>query len=566
MSTTSRCPCSTRRRISASTALGAAAARRAAHERDDAEVARERAAVLDLHERAHAVEPRVGLDAADRTDVAGDERGGLLAALRDDDDVLGQAGERVAAEVRAAAGDVDAAVRRAARAAALRLFATASFVTQHVLITATSASVAAPRRGRRASSRSRTSCASTCETLQPRKSTGTSPCGGSYVRYALRCVGARRPPSRRAPAARTCAKPASARLVRREVAGGDQSVDVEPAPAASSTASSEMFATTAHRARQPSSGATRRASTATPFARAFARVASTAASSMSTPTTGPKPSSAAGDREHARAAADVEQRARLERAAAARGRAASSGARRCRTRGPGRSRRRARPAAGASHGGPIQSAPDRDRPVERRASGPPTRPRRRPTARRRRRARAAPRRRRRCTRRARRRRPLDLLEPLREELEHRRRAPPRRARAGPRPRLAQPRGSAERALQLVEEALVGCGRSPRRSPRRTPRAAAAARRSAGAARATFTSTRWSPRPKPCSTGMPSPRSTRTSPGCDARPELELDRPVERLDLERRAERRLRRSSGRPARRCRCPRARSAGRAGRARRT
>ena len=41
---------------------------------------------------------------------------------RDDDDVLGQAGERVAGEVRAAAGDVDAAVRaRGARGFLARL-------------------------------------------------------------------------------------------------------------------------------------------------------------------------------------------------------------------------------------------------------------------------------------------------------------------------------------------------------------------------------------------------------------------------------------------------------------
>ena len=71
----------------------AAAARRAANERDHAEVARERAAVLDLHERAHAVEPRVGLHAADRADVACDERGRLLGALRDDRDVR-RAGSR----------------------------------------------------------------------------------------------------------------------------------------------------------------------------------------------------------------------------------------------------------------------------------------------------------------------------------------------------------------------------------------------------------------------------------------------------------------------------------------
>src|SRR5205814_157493 len=31
--------------------------------------------------------------------------------------------------------------------------------------------------------------------------------------------------------------------------------------------------------------------------------------------------------------------------------------------------------------------------------------------------------------------------------------------------------------------------------------------------ATLTSTRWSPRPNPCSTGIPRPRSTRISPGC-----------------------------------------------------
>src|SRR5262249_41959179 len=30
---------------------------------------------------------------------------------------------------------------------------------------------------------------------------------------------------------------------------------------------------------------------------------------------------------------------------------------------------------------------------------------------------------------------------------------------------------------------------------------------------TFTSTRWSPRPRPCRTGMPRPRSTFVSPGC-----------------------------------------------------
>src|SRR6185436_20187118 len=60
----------------------------AADERDDAERAGERAAVLDLHERPHALESRVVLDATDRADVAGDERGRLLRPPRDDDDVV----------------------------------------------------------------------------------------------------------------------------------------------------------------------------------------------------------------------------------------------------------------------------------------------------------------------------------------------------------------------------------------------------------------------------------------------------------------------------------------------
>ena len=150
--------------------VGRAAARGAAHERDHAEAARERAAVLHLDEGANAVEPRVRLDAADRADVARDELRRLLAPASDHDDVVRQPGERVAGEVRTAAGDVDPACVRAARAASLRDFATASLVTQHVLTTATSAP-ASRSSWPSASSRSRTACASTWETLQPRKRT-----------------------------------------------------------------------------------------------------------------------------------------------------------------------------------------------------------------------------------------------------------------------------------------------------------------------------------------------------------------------------------------------------------
>ena len=91
--------------------LGAAAARCAANERDDAERARERAAVLDLDERPDPVEPRVRLHAGDRTHVAGDGLDGLLDLAGDDRDVLGQPGERGVREPGAAAGHIDASVR-----------------------------------------------------------------------------------------------------------------------------------------------------------------------------------------------------------------------------------------------------------------------------------------------------------------------------------------------------------------------------------------------------------------------------------------------------------------------
>ena len=91
--------------------LGRAAARGAADERNDAEAARERAAVLHLDEGAHAIEAGLRLHTADRADVARDELRRLLASPRDHDDVVRKAGERVPGEVRAATGDVHAPVR-----------------------------------------------------------------------------------------------------------------------------------------------------------------------------------------------------------------------------------------------------------------------------------------------------------------------------------------------------------------------------------------------------------------------------------------------------------------------
>src|SRR6266851_3181930 len=86
-------------------------ARRAADERDHAEVAREAAAVLELDERAHAVETGISLNAADRTHVPGHEGRRLLARPGDDGYVGRQTRKGVAGEVRRAARDVDARVR-----------------------------------------------------------------------------------------------------------------------------------------------------------------------------------------------------------------------------------------------------------------------------------------------------------------------------------------------------------------------------------------------------------------------------------------------------------------------
>ena len=105
-----------------------------------------------------------------------------------------QPGERVAREfARRSRSRRHAACVRAAREAALRRFARPSFVTQQVLITATS-----PRPGGLAwpsrSSRSRSACASACETLQPRNSTRErSPSAENRTRRTCEVA----PPSRR---------------------------------------------------------------------------------------------------------------------------------------------------------------------------------------------------------------------------------------------------------------------------------------------------------------------------------------------------------------------------------
>ena len=77
---------------------------------------------MDLHERAHPVEPRVALHTADRPDVAGHDAGRLLAPARHDGDVRRQAREGICREIRRAARHIDAAMcPRGARSGVPRL-------------------------------------------------------------------------------------------------------------------------------------------------------------------------------------------------------------------------------------------------------------------------------------------------------------------------------------------------------------------------------------------------------------------------------------------------------------
>src|SRR6266576_4243995 len=88
-----------------------AATRSTTDKRNHAEVAGEAAAVLDLHERAHAVETGTCLNAPDRAHVSGHEGRCLLARPGNHGHVGWQAREGVAGEIRSAAGHVNATVR-----------------------------------------------------------------------------------------------------------------------------------------------------------------------------------------------------------------------------------------------------------------------------------------------------------------------------------------------------------------------------------------------------------------------------------------------------------------------
>ena len=144
------------------------------------------------------------------------------------------------------------------------------------------------------------------------------------------------------------------------------------------------------------------------------------------------------------------------------------------------------------------------------------------------------------------------------------RAPPRARRAD----LDRDSAQAARREELSGTRSSACRRSSRRSrdrcSRRSPRSNSSSRRRCSSVSwrgtVTLTSTRWSPRPKPWSTGMPFAAQHAHLARLHAGGNSSSTAPSSVSTVDRRAERGLRRSSGRPASRCRCPRARSAGRA------
>ena len=243
---------------------------------------------------------------------------------------------------------------------------------------------------------------------------------------------------------------------------------------------------------------------------------------------------------------------------AARGRGGSSGGRPSRTRGPGRSRRRPRRRRAAPTAGRSRAA-RRARAGGTAASGPPSRRPRPRSLRRRRPARSAPLPPRSCTPRAR-------CPPSPSISSN----PSGKSSSMTRARLLGPSGgNADRDApeDAQRNALLSFSKKPSSAPvgvRRptTARTARAGARCSSVRRrgtVTLTSTRWSPRPEALQHGIPLPRRTCTSPGCvpGSNVELERLRRASAPESSRRAP--PGRSSGRPSRRCRCRRARSAGR-------
>ena len=311
----------------------------------------------------------------------------------------------------------------------------------------------------------------------------------------------------------------------------------ETLAASDSTAGRAMFATAldvtgrSSRVTSPSS-----ASTTTPFAAAFARVVSIAKGSSSNACTGAKAELRRRRPRGRRSRSRRRGAGRAARPEGARGRAASSRARRFRTRARGRSRSRSRRSVRPPTDGPTQNGPARaGRWKARQRSAQPggtSSSRTAPNAR-------------------------AIRAPASASVYA------ASSSSGPRSRSSNPSGASSsisarassarstgtrtdtRRTALSGTRSSASRRTPRRdgsSPRpcraRTPPAARAVRRRAGAGTTTFTSTRWSPRPKPWRTGIPRPFRTRISPGCVPASNASSSCAVERFDRARRPERGL----------------------------
>ena len=175
VTTSSRCPAATRRSASATHLVQRPRAGRAAHLRDDAEGAAERAAVLHPQEGAHPCGGGVAGPAAAAAEAAQqvDHRGrGALGRAAHDVHARPEVGQRLTRQVRRAARHHDDAVGAAGERLAHALPRLADRLPRHaaavddVDVAAALATSSRPS----AASRSRSTSRSVRDTLQPRNS------------------------------------------------------------------------------------------------------------------------------------------------------------------------------------------------------------------------------------------------------------------------------------------------------------------------------------------------------------------------------------------------------------
>src|SRR5436189_563540 len=265
---------------------GAPTARPPAHQRYDAEVAREATAVLHLDERADPLEARLGLDAADRAYVACHDLRRLLARPGDDGDVRRHPCEGVPAQVGAAARHVDALVRagrardRVARLPDCLVCHAARVDDRHVGVFRLDVAVGQQPLAHFLRVR--------LGDLAPEETDREARHGAGC--YSRACRSAAHPSSRLRATAR---KPRTRGTCGSKYPEVTSRVHSSRGPTAA-TSSSLMFATPTSVFGSGSTRASaRRKSSSTPFAAAFASAATIACGSQSSPTIGAKPSFAA---------------------------------------------------------------------------------------------------------------------------------------------------------------------------------------------------------------------------------------------------------------------------------